>query len=54
MFASKFSSSIFFFFSCKFKILLFSDPDNLLYCPFAAVVLRTWAENKLAGNSVQV
>ena len=32
----------------------FSDPYNLLYYPSATVVLRTWVEHKLAGNSVQV
>ena len=33
-------------------IEFFSDPDNLLYCPSAAIALGTWAEHKLASNFV--
>ena len=66
MFAWKFSR-LENFFSCKFKILLFSNetsnfqriesfsnPDNLLSYPSAGVVLGTWVEHKLSGNFVQV
>ena len=31
----------------------FSNPDILLYCPFAAAIVGTWAEHKLDGNSVR-
>ena len=32
----------------------FYNPDILLYCPSAAVVLGTWVEHKSDGNFVQV
>ena len=32
----------------------FSNPDILIYYPSVAIVLGTWVEHKLDGDSVQV